>query len=54
MTQTKETHLTDGEKLIIWLLAEILRNQKDYGDKKRIELLQEIIDGGHLWALKQE
>jgi uncharacterized protein YfbU (UPF0304 family) len=53
MTLRPETRLTDAEKLIIWLLAEILKNQKDYGDKKRMELLQEVLYGGHLWALKQ-
>jgi uncharacterized protein len=54
MAQTTETNLTDSEKLIILLLAEVLKSQEGYGDKKRMELLQDIIHDGHLWALKQE
>ena len=54
MTRTTEIQLTAAEKLIIWLLAEILKNQKDYTDTKRVELLQDIIYDGHLWALKQQ
>jgi uncharacterized protein YfbU (UPF0304 family) len=46
--------ITDAEKLTLWLLAEILKTQKDYGDKKRMELLQESILGGHLWAIQWE
>jgi hypothetical protein len=54
MAQTTETNLTDSEKLIILLSAEVLKSQEGYGDKKRMELLQDIIHDGHLSALKQE
>jgi uncharacterized protein YfbU (UPF0304 family) len=46
-----EMRLTDGEKIIIYLLAEILKTQKGYGDQNRMSLLQEAISGGHLWAI---
>ncbi len=46
-----EMRLTDGEKIILYLLAEILKTQKDYSDQKRMSLLQEAISGGHLWAI---
>lgn len=41
-----------SEKLIIWLLTELLRQQEDYEDQKTVKLIQDAIYGGHFWALE--
>ena len=41
-----------SEKLIIWLLTELLKQQKDYEDQETVELIQDAIYGGHFWALE--
>ncbi len=43
--------LNNQEKLIVWLLTEVLKNQKGYEDQKTVDLIQEAIYGGHFWAL---
>ena len=53
MTSNTEPRLTYAEKLIIWLLADILKHTKDYRESNKMALLQEVILGGHLWALKE-
>jgi uncharacterized protein YfbU (UPF0304 family) len=45
---------TNAEKLMIWLLTEILKGQKGYDGQDRINLIQEAIYGGHFWALDWE
>lgn len=52
--EPNELHLTKAEKLILWLLSEILLNQKDGKRKDDAELIQAAIYGGHLWALEWE
>ena len=63
-----ESHTPEGfrlnntEKLMTWLLSEILKNQindrKNKADSKHdlksVELIQESIFGGHFWALMWE
>jgi len=63
-----ESHTTEGfrlnntEKLMTWMLSEILKNQinerKNKDDKKHdlksVDLIQEAIFGGHFWALSWE
>jgi uncharacterized protein len=44
----------NSEKLILWLLTEILKGQKGYDNRQSIELIQEAIYGGHFWALDWE
>jgi uncharacterized protein len=47
-----EIRLRDGEKLTIWLLTELLKQQKGYTDQNMVDLVQEAIAGGHYWALR--
>lgn len=44
----------NSEKLVIWLLTEILKNQKGYEDQETVKLIQEALYGGHFWALEWE
>lgn len=48
--------LNNQEKLIVWLLTEVLQNQKahDKHDEKTIRLIREAIYGGHFWAMQWE
>ncbi|TIO04074.1 MAG: hypothetical protein E5X88_33390 [Mesorhizobium sp.] len=41
-----------SEKLIIWLLTELLKQQEDYEDQETVKLIQDAIYGGHFWALE--
>jgi uncharacterized protein YfbU (UPF0304 family) len=43
--------LNNQEKLIVWLLTEVLKNQKVPDDQEAVHLIQEAIYGGHFWAL---
>ena len=45
---------SNPEKLIIWLLTEVLKNTKGYEEQKTFRLIQEAIYGGHYWALQWE
>jgi uncharacterized protein YfbU (UPF0304 family) len=45
---------SNSEKLVIWLLTEILKNQKGYENQDTVKLIQEAIYGGHFWALEWE
>lgn len=49
----KDFRPTNPEKLMMWMLSEIMKGQKNY-DKKTVELIQEAIYGGHFWALDWE
>jgi uncharacterized protein YfbU (UPF0304 family) len=44
--------LSNPEKLMTWLLTEILKNQKGYESQDTVKLIQEAIYGGHFWALR--
>lgn len=44
--------LDNQQKLIVWLLTEILGQQKNYENKDTLRLIQEAIYGGHFWALQ--
>jgi len=45
--------LTNQQKLIVWLLTEVMKGQKghDKHEQQTIHLIQEAIYGGHFWAL---
>jgi len=45
---------SNGEKLMLWMLAELLKAQKGYEEKDTAELIQQAIFGGHYWALQWE
>ncbi|MER9483479.1 YfbU family protein [Mesorhizobium sp. M0494] len=45
---------TSSEKLIMWMLGEVLRQHKGYEDMKSVELIQSAIYGGHFWGLEWE
>lgn len=45
---------TKSEKLVIWLLTEILKGRKDYDSQNTIDLIQDALHGGHFWALEWE
>ena len=47
----KEIQLDKPQRLMVWLLTEMLKTQTGYGDRHDISLIQEAIYGGHLWAL---
>jgi uncharacterized protein len=40
---------THAERLIIWLLTELLKNQKGYADVATIERIQDALMSGHFW-----
>ncbi|HQT89599.1 MAG TPA: YfbU family protein [Acidiphilium sp.] len=44
----------NAEKLIIWLLTEMLKAQPGYKNSETINLIQDVIQGGHFWALDWE
>jgi len=46
----KDFRPTNPEKLMMWMLSEIMKGQKNY-EKETVELIQEAIYGGHFWAL---
>ena len=53
-SSSRDFRLTNQEKLMTWLLTEILKNQKGYDDQETVKLIQESILGGHFWALQWE
>lgn len=42
------------EKLMLWMLGEILKQNKKYENARDVDLIQEVIYGGHNWALEWE
>lgn len=44
--------LNNQEKLIVWLLTEVLKNTKGYENQDTLRLIQEAIYGGHFWAMQ--
>ncbi len=44
---------TNPEKLMMWMLSEIMKGQKNH-EKDTVELIQGAIFGGHFWALDWE
>lgn len=50
----QEIQLDKPQRLMVWLLTEMLKTQKGYEDRHDISLIQEAIYGGHLWALDWE
>lgn len=53
-TLRKDTQLDQPQRLMVWLLTEILKGQKGGDSRNDIELIQEAIYGGHFWALDWE
>lgn len=53
-TLRKETQLDQPQRLMVWLLTEILKGQKGDESRQDVELIQEAIYGGHFWALDWE
>jgi uncharacterized protein len=49
----KDFRPTNPEKLMMWMLSEIMKGQKP-DDEKTVELIQQAIFGGHFWALDWE
>jgi uncharacterized protein YfbU (UPF0304 family) len=49
----RSVHFSDGEKLIMLILADLLKKMKVEGDTD-IDLVREIIFGGHYWAAEFE
>lgn len=49
----KDFRPTNPEKLMMWMLSEIMKGQKNY-EKDTVELIQGAIHGGHFWALDWE
>lgn len=50
----EELKLKKPERLIVWMLSEILKANADYKDQEKVTLIQEAIYGGHFWALDWE
>lgn len=51
-SSNKKFRMTNPEKLITWLLTELLTIQPKYENKDSIRLIQQAIYGGHFWALE--
>lgn len=49
----KDFRPTNPEKLMMWMLSEIMKGQTNY-EKDTVELIREAIYGGHFWALDWE
>src|SRR5260370_848855 len=49
----KDFRPTNPEKLMMWMLSEIMKGQKNC-EKDTVELIQAAIYGGHFWALDWE
>lgn len=45
---------SNPERLMTWLLTEILRTQKGYDQKDTIDLIQGVFYEGHFWALEEQ
>jgi uncharacterized protein YfbU (UPF0304 family) len=39
------------ERLMLWMLSEVLKGQFGEGTDERIKLIQDVLFGGHFWAL---
>jgi uncharacterized protein len=50
----EDLKLNKPERLMVWMLSEILRSNADYKDQEKVALIQEAIYGGHFWALDWE
>ena len=50
---TEELRISDGEKLLLMLLCNRMR-QRDVGDETDPEFVLDAIGGGHYWALRWE
>jgi uncharacterized protein len=46
--------LKKPERLMVWMLSEILKCQKGYDNQDKVKLIQEVIYGGHFWSLEWE
>lgn len=46
-----EPKVSAAERLIIWLLTELLKCQPEYEDTGSIKIIQAALLGGHFWAL---
>jgi uncharacterized protein len=53
-SDSTEFQPNNTDKLILWMLASLLKQQKDEEGKERAELVKDAIHGGHFWALKWE
>lgn len=53
-SSSRSLKLNNPERLMVWLLAEILKHQKGHQEQNTVNLLQEAIYGGHIWALEWE
>lgn len=42
------------ERMTLWMLAELLKQQQGFEDKGTADLIQEAVFGGHFWALEWE
>jgi uncharacterized protein YfbU (UPF0304 family) len=62
MSQGDSMNMSNAEKLIVWLLTEILKNQnvgkgtnaQSEDNLRTVDLIQGAICGGHLWVLEME
>ena len=51
-TNSARIQMSQSERLITWMLSDLLLLQKNYEDKESMKLVQQAILGGHLWALE--
>lgn len=50
----EELRLNKPNRLIVWMLSELLKNIPEYENRDTVKLIQEAIYGGHFWALDWE
>ena len=49
-----DIQLSKPERLIVWMLTELLSKKPDFTDRDKMKLIQQAIFGGHIWALDWE
>ncbi|QFT29545.1 hypothetical protein FIV00_03555 [Labrenzia sp. THAF82] len=50
----EELRLNKPNRLIVWMLSELLKNLPDYENQDTVKLIQKALYGGHFWALDWE
>lgn len=46
-----EPKVSNSERLILWLLTDLLKINPNYDDSESLKIIQQALLGGHLWAL---
>ncbi|MET3352360.1 UNVERIFIED_ORG: uncharacterized protein YfbU (UPF0304 family) [Xanthobacter viscosus] len=52
--EDREMRPSQTERLMLWMLAEVLKQNPEYDNIETANLIQKSVYGGHFWALKWE